>query len=182
MTQLFIQWLEELGIWAVPISIVVNAAVNVLGFIPSLFVTGANVWIWGPFWGFWLSWAGEVLGAGIAFILFRKGVRVWQRHRDQPEWKWVRNLNRWPAHRQFASVLLARIAPIVPSGAVNLLGAFTRIRLTLFLLATMIGKIPSIALEVMVSYDVMHFEENAVRLLSVLLVLLLGWWIWRSKN
>ncbi|MDR6224836.1 TVP38/TMEM64 family protein [Desmospora profundinema] len=182
MTESFIQWLEEWGVWAAPASIAVNAGVNVIGFIPSVFVTGANVWIWGPFWGFWLSWAGEVLGAAIAFFLFRKGIRRWQRRRNKPDWRWIRNLNRWPPGRQFASILLARIAPMVPSGAVNLLGAFTRIRFELFLLATMIGKIPSIALEVLVSYDVMHFQENAFRLVTILTMLLLGWWIWRSWN
>jgi uncharacterized membrane protein YdjX (TVP38/TMEM64 family) len=182
MTEGWMEWLQEWGIWGAPISILVNAGINVIGFVPSVFITGANVWIWGPFWGFWLSWAGEVLGASIAFFLFRKGYRHWQQQRDKPEWRWIRNLNRWPPHRQFASLLLARIAPMIPSGAVNLVGSFTRIRFDRFLLATMIGKIPSIALEVLVSYDVMHFQENYLRLIIILVMLLLGWWIWRSRN
>ncbi|MFC4076566.1 TVP38/TMEM64 family protein [Salinithrix halophila] len=179
MVQETVNWLAEWGSWAVLISLVINVVVNLLGFVPSIFVTGANVLLWGPFWGGAISLIGEALGSGLAFLLYRKGWRHWS-CRISPSWRWMENLNRWPRRLQFKSLLAARLTPFIPSGAINLLGALTTVRFSDFFLATFIGKIPSIALEVLVSHDVIHIQENGLRLAFVLLALLLAVTVWHS--
>ncbi|SDW06643.1 Uncharacterized membrane protein YdjX, TVP38/TMEM64 family, SNARE-associated domain [Marininema mesophilum] len=181
MTQETATWLAQWGLYAIPLSILFNAFLNILGVVPSVLITGANVLLWGPLWGGVISWAGEVMGATGAFFLYRLG---WQRfYRKQPiNWRWLTALQGWPHRRQFQSLFVARLTPMVPSGAVNLLGALSHIPFSLFLLATLLGKIPSIALEVLISFDILHIEENGIRLILVVISLALATWIWRSVN
>ncbi|PTX65072.1 putative membrane protein YdjX (TVP38/TMEM64 family) [Melghirimyces profundicolus] len=173
--------LESLGGWGIITALLITSLGNLLGFVPSVTFTGANVLLWGPVGGGTLSWLGEVLGAVASFHLFRTGYRIGA-GKKTPDWRWIRRLNRWPARRQFLSVLAARLTPFVPSGAVNLLGALTTLRFRDFMLATAIGKVPSVALEVLVTFDLIHIRENGWRLATVLIALLLIWGVWRGTR
>lgn len=48
-----------------------------------------------------------------------------------------------------------------------------------FLAATAVGKIPSISLEVLISYNLTHVESNYIRLGITLIILALGFFIWK---
>ncbi|MBN2908399.1 TVP38/TMEM64 family protein [Polycladomyces sp. WAk] len=170
----FIDW----GWWAVLVSIAVNGGINLIGFLPSVAITAANTLVWGPWLGGIVSWLGEMLGSAAAFFLYRFGVKKagLTRHRD---WKWVRSLNRMTRQQQLLSLILIRITPFVPSGLVNMATALTTIPVWIFLSATAVGKIPSISLEVLISYDLIHVESNYFRLGITLIVLTLGFYIWK---
>jgi len=43
MVEEVLQWFENNGLLAVLISIILNIGISVLGFIPSVFVTAANI-------------------------------------------------------------------------------------------------------------------------------------------
>lgn len=58
---------------AVVISIVLNIVISVLGVVPSVFLTAANLAVFGLWGGIGVSFIGEVIGALIAFFLYRKG-------------------------------------------------------------------------------------------------------------
>ena len=63
MEETWVKIMLELGIWAIPLNLLVNTLLNLAGFIPSVFITTTNVLVWGPIWGGLLSWLGEILGA-----------------------------------------------------------------------------------------------------------------------
>lgn len=176
-----LEWLSAYGGWGMFTALLLSILFNTLGVIPGAVVTGAFVLLWGPLWGGSLAWLGEVLGSGIAFLLFRKGYQAGT-GKETPDWRWVRRLNRWPRKRQFLSVFTARLLPFVPAGAINALGALTRLRFGDYLLATALGKLPSTALEVLVAYDLIHIREKGLRLGLVLAALFLVGWIWRRKE
>lgn len=177
LENIFADW----GWWAILFSITLNSVINVIGFVPSVFVTGANVIVWGPWLGGLISWLGEVIGSAAAFFLYRLGVQKVRIKRHQ-DWKWVKTLNQMTRLRQILSLILARIAPFVPSGVVNIASAFTTVSFSSFLLATAIGKIPSISIEVIVSYDLIHVEENYIRLGITLFVLVTGLLLWQKNK
>ena len=60
---------------AILISLALSIVVAVLGVLPSVFITAANI----LFFGFWpgtlISFLGEALGAVVAFVLYRKGFK-----------------------------------------------------------------------------------------------------------
>ncbi|MEO6540612.1 MAG: VTT domain-containing protein, partial [Ferruginibacter sp.] len=60
---------------AILISICVSIIIAILGVVPSVFITAANI----LFFGFWngtlISFLGEALGAAVSFYLYRKGFK-----------------------------------------------------------------------------------------------------------
>lgn len=131
---------------AVIISLALSVVVAIVGLLPSVFITAANI----LFFGFWpgtlLSFVGEALGAGIAFLLYRRGFQRSSR----------KALGRFPRLQQlveaegrtaFSLVFALRLLPFVPSGLVTLAAAVGRMSLPLFLLASSIGKIPALLIE-----------------------------------
>jgi uncharacterized membrane protein YdjX (TVP38/TMEM64 family) len=179
MVSYWVDRFTEWGWWAVLVSIAVNGGINFLGFLPSVAITAANTLVWGPWLGGIVSWLGEMLGSAVAFLLYRLGVKKagLTRHRD---WKWVRSLNLTTRRMQLLSLILMRITPFVPSGLVNVAAALTTVPVWIFLTATAVGKIPSISLEVLISYDVIHVEADCFRLGITLIALALGFFIWKQ--
>lgn len=61
-------------------------------------------------------------------------------------------------------MLFARAIPYFPSGLITALGAVSRISLRDYIIANLIGKFPSTALEVVVGHDAVMFHEHMNRL------------------
>ena len=61
-----LQWFENSRIYAVWISIFLNIIISVLGIVPSVFITAANISFFGFKNGLFLSILGEALGAIIS--------------------------------------------------------------------------------------------------------------------
>ncbi|MFZ5646038.1 MAG: TVP38/TMEM64 family protein [Bacillota bacterium] len=161
------------GAAAVVLSVLLNTIISVLGVVPSLFLTGANILVFGFWGGFLVSWAGEVAGATVSFILYRAGIRsVLKISPDQ--WKVVRAISRLPGVKQVYFMFVLRLAPFFPSGVINLFGALTSIPLANFFIATALGKLPALFLESAFSYNVITIEKNYVNLgISVLVAVML---------
>ncbi len=136
---------------AIPLSLLVEIVIAVLGFLPSFFITAANIAVFGLWWGGALSIAGESLGAVVAFTLYRKGLNRVAGGRGRFSKgleKRMRRLAGAPEGRAFALVLAFRLLPYVPSGAVTLGAAAGRMRMRNFAAASTLGKIPALAVEV----------------------------------
>lgn len=156
----YLQSLGYLG-WVVGLLLVVLQ--NFLGFIPSVFLSGALVMVFGWVPGFLIAWVGEVIGAAAAFLLFRYFGRskaaLWLAKREKfAQW------DAWTAQNAFLSILLVRLAPFVPSGAVNLAAALSSIGFVPFILGTAIGKAPTIIIETIIGHDMWNPVANAGRL------------------
>ena len=74
-----------------------------------------------------------------------------------------------------------RIIPFIPSGFVTLAASISNVNDKIFILSTFLGKIPSIALETLVSYDLINIQENYIRL-SLTLVALLSIFIYMKLS
>jgi uncharacterized membrane protein YdjX (TVP38/TMEM64 family) len=62
---------EISGYYALLLSILLNIIISVLGVIPSVFITAANISFFGFGYGLTLSILGEAFGAIISFYLYR---------------------------------------------------------------------------------------------------------------
>ena len=136
---------------AIPLSLLIEIAIAVVGVLPSFFITAANVAVFGIWWGTALSITGESLGAVVAFMLYRKGLD----RLAGGKWKFAASLESRmtklsdaPEGRAFLMVLALRLLPYFPSGAVTLGAAGGRMRAWTFTLASTLGKIPALAVEV----------------------------------
>lgn len=136
---------------AIPISLLIEIAIAVIGVLPSFFITAANVAVFGIWWGTALSITGESLGAVVAFLLYRRGldrlVGGGGRFAASLESR-MNRLSEAPEGRAFLLVLAFRLLPYFPSGAVTLGAAGGRMRAWNFTLASTLGKIPALVVEV----------------------------------
>ena len=173
------EWLRSWGIVAVLASILLNVVISITGVLPSIFLSGANAVVFGLWGGFFVSLAGELAGAVIAFLLYRKGSGLSKKLKQWSESNWVERVNQSSRFKQIAGIALLRINPLLPSGFVNFGAALSKITLFDFFLGTFIGKVPSMVFETFVGHDLVFFTENksrlAISLLLGALVFLLFW-------
>ncbi|MDA5110960.1 TVP38/TMEM64 family protein [Brevibacillus thermoruber] len=173
------EWLRSWGVIAIAGSILLNVVISITGVLPSIFLSGANAIVFGLMGGFLVSLVGEVTGAVLAFQLYRWGVGKSRKLRKWSESNWVQRVNQASRLKQMAGIVLLRVNPLLPSGFVNFGASLTRISLLDFLLATLIGKIPSLVFETFVGHDIVFLSENksrlAVSLILGSLVFLIFW-------
>lgn len=143
-------------------------------FVPFVLVAGANMLVFGPFWGVLINYGMAVLGSYSAFMFAR-----YFGH-DRVE----RLLSKYPTVKQFNKrmeeqglfyVLLGRLIPVIPSTAVSLGAGITRVRARDYVIGTVIGKFPMVLLESFIGHDLIHFHQYKGRLLilcAVFVVLL----------
>ncbi|MCY1692119.1 VTT domain-containing protein [Exiguobacterium sp. SL14] len=156
MEQQVVQVFELFGPFAPFMSVLVGIVVSVVGVLPSTFVTVANLVYFGLWMGTLLSFVGEVLGAGCAFLLW-KGLRYALRRPLPDRFARLRQkLEAQKGREAFLTILLLRLLPFVPSGIVNIVSAASGVSILLFLTASTLGKIPAMLLEVLAVHQFMQ--------------------------
>ncbi len=134
------------------ISLVISILIAISGVLPSFFITAANIIFFGFWQGTFISFLGEALGAAIAFLLYRKGLKETFKNNLQKYPALERLIN---AEGKYAFTLLfsLRLLPFVPSGLVTAAAAIGKISFLSFLIVSSVGKIPALLLE---AYSVDH--------------------------
>ncbi|QPC45665.1 TVP38/TMEM64 family protein [Mangrovibacillus cuniculi] len=143
------QWTTLDPILVAIISILMNIIVSILGVVPSTFVTLGTVSALGVQASIPILIIGEALGAMASFILYRKGINLFREKQEKPvNNKFLRIVRDKEGAEAFFAVIILRLLPFVPSGLVALTAAFSKMGFLSFTIATTIGKIPSLFLEV----------------------------------
>ncbi|SOC15538.1 SNARE associated Golgi protein [Ureibacillus xyleni] len=156
MTETFRQLLEHAVLFAILISVFVNVLISIIGVLPSVFITGANLLFFGLYHGLIVSIIGEVLGAIVSFILYRRGLKKWRSKDFQhPLMLKLKNLE---GVKAFWIILTLRILPFVPSGVITLGSALSKVSLRFFAIGSTLGKIPSLIIEAGAIYGFMQVE------------------------
>ncbi|PSL41622.1 putative membrane protein YdjX (TVP38/TMEM64 family) [Planomicrobium soli] len=162
--------------------LLLNMAVGAFGFFPSFFVTTLNINLFGLSIGTFLSLSGEIFGAILGFYLYRLGFTkmnpAWRSHRF-----WL-VLENQPANRVFWSVIGLRLIPFVPSGLVTAGASLTPISPWRFAIASTIGKIPAVFLEIAVAYGYTQSlsAEYQYGIVAAVLVISLVVWLLRKRK
>lgn len=174
------QLLEEYPRLAVVISIFLSVLIAVIGVLPSIFLTAANLLFFGFWYGTFLSFFGEAFGAAIAFILYRMGFKrlTEQRLHKYPK---IKKLLAAQNKEAFQLIFSLRLIPYVPSGLITFAAAVGRVSFPVFLAASSLGKIPALLLEVFSVYELTHFGWQG-KLLLVIVGGMLVYFLLKQKN
>lgn len=146
--------------------------VALLGLIPSVFVTGANIIFFGPFYGFCISLLGEVVGGWISFKVYRKGTKKLVSS-IEGKYRLVDNILNSDGKKLGFLIFEGRLLPFVPSGIITLAASMSSVNDLTFIVATFLGKIPSILLEVLISYGVIVASQGNVKIIIGIIGILL---------
>jgi uncharacterized membrane protein YdjX (TVP38/TMEM64 family) len=103
-------------------------------------LTMAGGFLFGPLLGGAMALASMVIGAVIVFLACRTAFGDWTAHRAG---RTVARIEAGFSRDAFAYLLALRLMPIAPFFAVNLAAGLARIRLSTFVLATLVGAAPS---------------------------------------
>lgn len=140
--------------------LLVNIAVGAIGFVPSVLLTPINLDRFGLAGGSALTFLGEIFGALAGFYLYRFGAsRIPPRFREHRLFLRIHSVD---SRQVFGSVLLLRLVPFVPSGLVTASAALTRIRAGSFFIASTLGKIPAVAIEIALAFGLTLWLPRSV--------------------
>jgi uncharacterized membrane protein YdjX (TVP38/TMEM64 family) len=174
VTETVLSYFNDFREWAIVISILINVLIAVLGIVPSVFLTAANL----LFFGFWagtaISFLGEMIGAAVSFLLYRKGFKQLSRKKLNKYPKMIKLLDA-EGKEAFILILSLRILPFVPSGLVTFTGAIGAVSTAVFVAASSLGKIPALLLEAYSVYNITKWNiEGKVILALVALLAIFG--------
>jgi uncharacterized membrane protein YdjX (TVP38/TMEM64 family) len=157
MKEMIIDLFESYTHIALALSLIINIIISLLGVVPSVFLTAANLAVFGLWEGIAVSFAGEAVGAAVAFILYRKGFRRLKDMRGLSHPK-VQKLMEADGKEAFSLILALRILPFVPSGLVTFIASIGKTAFLTFFLASTLGKIPAILIEGFSVYQIINME------------------------
>lgn len=161
--------LQSYGPWAMVISFVLDVLINALGFLPSIFFSTANGLLFGVVPGIIISWLAETVGVVLSFMIMRYILRD-TAHKVIEKSEFLLKVDDFSGKNGLAVMLFARTIPYFPSGVITALGAISQISLRDYIIANLIGKFPSTALEVIVGHDAVLLQDNLGRLTIVIVV------------
>ena len=161
--------LQSYGPWAMVISFVLDVLINALGFLPSIFFSTANGLLFGVVPGIIISWLAETVGVVLSFMIMRYILRD-TAHKVIEKSEFLLKVDDFSGKNGLVMMLFARSIPYFPSGIITALGAISQISLRDYIIANLIGKFPSTALEVIVGHDTVLLQDNLGRLAVVILI------------
>lgn len=156
---------------AIPISLLISIGISLAGILPSIFMTGANIVFFGTVQGFIISLLGETIGAYITFTVYRLGFKK-KIENFTGKHKLLSKIVNSEGKKAGLLILQGRIIPFIPSGIITLAASISNVNSTIFTVATLIGKAPSIAIEALVSYDIINIYNNWIRLVITVIGLI----------
>lgn len=177
-----IAYLKSFGVYAAFMSFFIDVVINIVGFLPSIFISTANGLIFGLFWGVVISWLAETVGVIISFYMMRTLFRGVAKNIIQKS----KTLSRLDAHESWQAMATARAIPYMPNGLVTAVAALSSMTFRDYALGCLVGKLPSTALEVILGHDVLNLEQNSLRLtvIIVAVAVIYGgvWYYYRKRN
>lgn len=172
MKEALLQVFQQHPNLALVASLAISIVIAVLGLVPSVFITAANILFFGFWQGVLISFLGEALGAVVAFYLYRKGFKKEASLQLEKRPK-LKSLIDAEGGKAFWLIFSLRLIPFVPSGLVTFAAAVGRVSALIFLLASSIGKLPALLLEGYAVYQVTEFGWQGKVLLTVFALFIL---------
>ena len=179
-----LQFLRSFGHWALVVSFFIDVLINALGFLPSIFISTANGLLFGVQIGVLVSWLAESVGVIVSFLLMRFVFRDYALLLIKKSSR-LQDIDNFSGKNGLQLMLMARTLPYFPSGILTALGAISQISLRDYVIATFVGKFPSTALEVVIGYDIVNYQQNMLRLtitVTIVLIVYLGVIWYKRKN
>jgi len=160
--------------------LILNLGVGAIGFVPSFFITAININTLGLVLGSILTFVGEILGALIGFHLYH-----WGFSKIRPKWlnnSFFKAMKKSSPKKVFILIILFRVLPFVPSGLVTGGASLTTISGVRFMMASSIGKIPAVILEVAVVFGVLQKVPMTYLYIFFILLLIIILPLWKKNK
>ena len=170
-----VEYLRSFGPWAMVVSFFLDVLINAGSIFPSIFLSTANGLIFGLPLGILISWLAETVGVVISFLLMRFFFRS-TAEKLIAKSNSLKHIDEASGKHGLEWMAFARALPYFPSGILTAIGAVSSISVRDYIIANLIGKFPSTALEVVIGHDLVNYKEHSERLaVLVILVVVIFW-------
>ena len=170
-----VEYLRSFGSWAMVVSFVLDVLINAGSIFPSIFLSTANGLIFGLPLGILISWLAETVGVVISFLLMRFFFRS-TAEKLIAKSNSLKHIDEASGKHGLEWMAFARALPYFPSGILTAIGAVSSISVRDYIIANLIGKFPSTALEVVIGHDLVNYKEHSERLAILVIVVVLIFW------
>lgn len=170
-----VDYLRSFGPWAVVVSFILDVLINAGSIFPSIFLSTANGLTFGLPLGILISWLAETTGVVISFFLMRFFFRS-TAELIIAKSNALQHIDEASGRHGLEWMAFARALPYFPSGILTAVGAVSRISAKDYIIANLIGKFPSTALEVVIGHDLVNFQQHSTRLGILVVVVALIFW------
>jgi len=170
-----VEYLRSFGPWAMVVSFVLDVLINAGSIFPSIFLSTANGLIFGLPLGILISWLAETVGVVISFLLMRFFFRS-TAEKLIAKSNSLKHIDEASGKHGLEWMAFARALPYFPSGILTAIGAVSSISVRDYIIANLIGKFPSTALEVVIGHDLVNYKEHSERLAILVIVVVLVFW------
>ena len=144
------EYISSFGYGAIGITIFMIVLTNMTG-LPSIPFLTVNGVIFGLLPGIVISWIGEVLGNILGFVIMRTVLR--DKARKLVERSHL--TEKLDKYSTIKTIALARAIPYSPNLVITAVASMSRISFSHHLAATIIGKVPSVIVEVLLGHDLL---------------------------
>lgn len=165
-------YLRSFGPWAMAVSFILDVLINAGSVFPSIFLSTANGLLFGLPLGILISWLAETTGVVISFYLMRFFFRGAAEKLIEKS-NSLKHIDEASGKHGLEWMAFARALPYFPSGILTAVGAVSSISARDYIIANLIGKFPSTALEVVIGHDVVNYQQHSERLAVLVIVVAL---------
>ena len=170
-----VEYLRSFGPWAMVVSFFLDVLINAGSIFPSIFLSTANGLIFGLPLGILISWLAETVGVVISFLLMRFFFRS-TAEKLIAKSNSLKHIDEASGKHGLEWMAFARALPYFPSGILTAIGAVSSISVRDYIIANLIGKFPSTALEVVIGHDLVNYKEHSERLAVLVIVVVVIFW------
>ena len=170
-----VEYLRSFGPWAMVVSFFLDVLINAGSIFPSIFLSTANGLIFGLPLGILISWLAETVGVVISFLLMRFFFRS-TAEKLIAKSNSLKHIDEASGKHGLEWMAFARALPYFPSGLLTAIGAVSSISVRDYIIANLIGKFPSTALEVVIGHDLVNYKEHSERLAVLVIVVVVIFW------
>ena len=170
-----VEYLRSFGPWAMVVSFFLDVLINAGSIFPSIFLSTANGLIFGLPLGILISWLAETVGVVVSFLLMRFFFRS-TAEKLIAKSNSLKHIDEASGKHGLEWMAFARALPYFPSGILTAIGAVSSISVRDYIIANLIGKFPSTALEVVIGHDLVNYKEHSERLAVLVIVVVVIFW------
>ncbi|MFC3769781.1 TVP38/TMEM64 family protein [Paenibacillus sp. GCM10012303] len=153
--------------------------------IPYPIVGGVIGAAFGPITGAGITWVGSATASLLMFVFVRYGYQEWGM-RMLRRYSGIEKVTLLFERNAFLAILFARLLPFVPSFAINIYSALSRVSVAVYVTASSVGKIPAMLLFALVGDSLMSDPGNiaaAIGVYAVFLAVTLGLYrLWHKRK
>lgn len=163
----------------VPMVILMATLVALFPVIPYPVIGGLIGAALGPILGAAVTWTGSAAASIIMFLFIRYGYQEWGM-KALYRYQSIGKLTELFERNAFLTIMFARLIPFIPSIAINMYSALSRVSFGIYAIASSVGKIPAMLLFAVIGDSLMTEPKNLLTSVVVYgLVLVVSLYVYR---